>query len=216
MILEVTMRARDVLAGLGIAVALLGFSFAVAPSIGAGIDLSVIPVQFVGFAAVGLAVLGFLARRRREGSRADPPVVETMPDLGRPGADADTALTEAKGFGILGHTSREQLRDRIYSLAIETIVATDGCTRDEAAEILREGTWTDEPRAIAMFSAEPPPTPMGDVLAGIVTGRSQFVVQATHAIEALDRRLQASRPGASDGSSGTDPGGGSDDGRVDR
>ena len=190
------MRVRDILAWLGIAVGLVGLGFAFAPSVGAAIDLSAIMVQFVGIAAVGLAILGYLARRRREMSRAEPPIVESMPDLVRPGTDADDGLSTASGFSLPGHTKREELGDRIYALAIEVLVVTDGCSEREAAEMLREGTWTDDPRAQAMFGTDPPSTSTRDVLAGIFTGRSQFVVQATHAIEAIRRRLESGSEGA--------------------
>lgn len=184
------MQIRDVLAGLGVAIGMLGIGLAIAPAVGAGIDLSVIPIQFVGFAAILLAIVGYMARRRAVFSEGDPPDVESPPDLGRPGRSVDDSLQTASGVGLLGQTERRALSDRLRELAVEVIATTEGCDEATAREMLRAGTWTDDLRAVSLFGEDPPSTPMRDVLSGIISGRSQFVVQATHVIEALRERME--------------------------
>lgn len=185
------MRIRDLLAGLGVAAGVVGLGVALSPGIAAGIDLlSVIPVQFVGFAAVALTIVGYLARRRAVFARADPPAVEDLPAFGRPGADVDVALESATGAHWLGHTHRRDLRERLFDVAVEVLMTTEGCDRDAAVTMLREGTWTDDRRALALFATDPPSTPVQDVVIGLVSGRTQFSVQASHVIAVLWDRLE--------------------------
>lgn len=184
------MRIRDFLAGLGVAVGLVGLGIALSPGVAGTVDLTAIPIQFVGFAAIVIAILGYMARRRAEFPRGDPPSVEEWPELGRPGSDVDAALAEATVANWVGHSRRRELRERLFETAIEVLRATEGCDRERAIEILGEGTWTDDRRAVALFADEPPPTPIEDVVRGLLSGRSQFAVQASHVIQALRERME--------------------------
>lgn len=184
------MRTRDLLAGLGVVVGLLGLGIALSPGVAVAIDLSLVPIQFVGFAAIVIAILGYMARRRAEFPRGEPPSVEAWPELGRPGSEVDTAMAEATVANWVGHSRRRELRERLFEAAIDVVKATEGCDRERAVEILREGTWTDDKRAEALFAEDPPSTPLEDVVRSLFSGRSQFAVQASHVIEALRDRME--------------------------
>ena len=184
------MRARDLLAGLGVALGLLGLLAAIAPSTAGTLDLRIVPVQFVGIGAALLAISGYLARRRRVRSRASPPAVEQPVEWPRPGTDFDDALYRATTIGSVGRSERPNLRERLWKTAIAVVRATAGCDEETAKARLRDGTWTEDSRAISMFADEPPETPLGDVVRGLVTGRSQFHVTVTHVVDALRRNLE--------------------------
>jgi hypothetical protein len=99
-------------------------------------------------------------------------------------------LRTATTIGPIGRSERSTLREHLWNVAIRVLQATEGCDEETAREFLRAGTWTADSRAISMFAEDPPPTSIGDVARGLLSGQSQFLVNATHAIAALRRRLE--------------------------
>lgn len=101
-------------------------------------------VAVVGLLAVGLATLAIAARRVRGVSEADPPAVEDVQSASYPGEAFDQSASGILGrWGSVASDRRERLREA----AIRATMRAEGCTRTRAAEIVAEGTWTDDPVA---------------------------------------------------------------------
>lgn len=184
------MRYRELLAVLGIGLGILGLGFAVWPAVAAGMNTEFVPVTVVGVVAILAAVWGYRARRGAQFLRADPPDVEDPLAYGSPGDDLDVTLRRSSGPTLERRAERREAHKRLRSLAIEVIQVTEDCDRSAAVDLLEEGAWTDDPRAAALFASDPSPTPMRDVLRGLLSERSPFELRATHAIAALETRLE--------------------------
>lgn len=183
------MRYRDLLAVVGIGLGMVGLGFTLWPAVAAGVTLADLPVTGVGLVALLAAIWGYRARRRARFLRADPPAVEDPPEYAPPGEDLQATLHGQTGPDLAGTTKRREARKRLRSLAIEVLEVTEDCDRSAAVEMLEEGAWTDDRRAAALFVSEPPSS-LRDVVRGLLSSRSWFVIRATHAIEELRVRLE--------------------------
>ncbi|WP_135855423.1 DUF7269 family protein [Halorussus salinus] len=65
--------------------------------------------------------------------------------------DSRTAL-----LPVVGDERREELRERLRTVAIETQVRRGDCSREEAERRLDSGTWTDDGEAAAFLAGENP------------------------------------------------------------
>lgn len=119
----------------------------------------------VALVAVGLAVLPLY--RVVAGSPRNPPSV-TLPDppSARDHEDVETAgewvddrLAKVRGDQAVNTQvglaiTRKRVIDRVEELAIDVITDTESCSRTVAREKLREGAWTDRPRARVLLGGE--------------------------------------------------------------
>ena len=205
--------ARTLIAGLGIAIIAIGVVTLRQPStmfslLGAGINpiLETLSTDFfpllVGVLLLGVGVIRGAQRR-----------LVHDPDEGRlrPGADRSTTIVSLTGSdfdrtmdAVLGEIDRDQstapadeIRERLQTSAVETLVAFRDLDRAGAQEELETGTWTDDAIAAAFLSGADGPSPsfLRRVYAWLYP--RQAVEQR---IERTVAELQSvARPGGSDG-----------------
>jgi len=145
---------RRVLAGVGLAVTLLGLLFALVP--GAAPGVAGIPSQAVLLlgGVAGLFAIGSIQYRR-----SYPPAQVRMPDpevrsaFPQPGDDVNHLLDTAFGSrGVHAARNRERLKNRIRAVALAALVRRRYLAREEAERRLEEGEWTDDPYAARYFA----------------------------------------------------------------
>lgn len=54
---------------------------------------------------------------------------------------------------------RDRVEERIRTAAVDVLVRTENCSRDEAAAMLAAGTWTTDPRASSFLGDDDAPEP---------------------------------------------------------
>jgi hypothetical protein len=145
---------RRVLAGAGLAVALLGVLFASVPGVAPGV--AGVPSQAV---LVLGGVAGLLAVWSVQYRRSNPPTQVRMPDpevrsaFPRPGDDVNHLLDTAfDSEGVRAARDRERLKRRVRAVALGALVRRRNLTREEAERRLDEGEWTDDPYAARYFA----------------------------------------------------------------
>lgn len=115
-------------------------------------------VDAVGVLLVGAALwMGRVALNTSRTS-ATPPVVETPTALAVPGDEFDGKLDELDSSAVRARDHERwlevdaEVRRRLRSVAVATLVSRYDMTEREAETALAEGTWTDDPTARDYFS----------------------------------------------------------------
>ncbi|WP_336034924.1 DUF7269 family protein [Halobacterium yunchengense] len=178
---------RRVLAGLGVAFVAVGVAVAVAPSVADVVRFPAVPTVFVGGLAAVLAVATYVSRRNLEFRDQAAATVRASGLEGRfepprPGAEVDDQLADADRDAL-----EAQLRERLRSVAVQVLAESEGWTEAEADRRLREGTWTEDRTAAALFSDEVPP-PAQDVVVSMTGLESTRERALRHALGELQRR----------------------------
>jgi hypothetical protein len=106
------------------------------------------------------------------------------------GADIDAAYERVMDYENATATRRERARNDVESelrALAETVHAQQtGQPRDAAAEAVRAGEWTDDPRAAAFLAGEDgPTTPISLWLVDLLTGRDPFERGAERSLAAI-------------------------------
>ena len=178
---------RRVLAGLGLLFAALGVAVALVPSVANVVRLPDVPAVVVGAVAVVLGVATFIARRQvgfRDPAEASVRAsgLESRFEPPRPGHEIDEQLS------LGGRESLDvQLRERLRVLAVRLLAESEGWSEAEAERRLKDGTWTEDRTAAALFCDDITP-PAQDVVASIVGISSARERELRHALDELERR----------------------------
>ena len=85
-----------------------------------------------------------------EALRADPP--ETVTATPVVGSDFERRIETAKSAATAAAGRDDGVRGRLRSLAVETLVTVDGCSREAARGRVTEGSWTDDAVAAAYLA----------------------------------------------------------------
>jgi hypothetical protein len=187
------MRAPSFRTVLGLLVLAFGLSALFVPGVARILPLKSELLLFIGALAIVVGIQIAVRYWRDEKTQAEPPVPDTSVSLPVPGAEFDEQLADLDSKAL--HDSdyqqwiieREDIRDRLRSLAVDTLVAQYGVSEDEAATALGEGTWTTDRHAVAFFMGEYPGTTPFDLYVQKLlpfTGTS-VGTQAKHAIMEL-------------------------------
>lgn len=187
------MRVPSFRTVLGLFVLAFGLAALLVPGVASIIPLESDLLLFIGALAIVVGVQMAIRYWRSENAKAEPPVPETSVTLPVPGAEFDEQLADLDSKAL--HDTdyqqwimeREDIRDRLRSLAVDTIVAQYGVSDEEAATALEEGTWTEDRHAVAFFMGEYPGTTPFDLYFQKLfpfTGTS-VGTQAVHAIMEL-------------------------------
>jgi hypothetical protein len=187
------MRVPSFRTVLGLFVLAFGLAALLVPGVASIIPLESDLLLFIGALAIVVGVQMAIRYWRSENAKAEPPVPETSVTLPVPGAEFDGQLADLDSKAL--HDTdyqqwimeREDIRDRLRSLAVDTIVAQYGVSDEEAATALEEGTWTEDRHAVAFFMGEYPGTTPFDLYFQKLfpfTGTS-VGTQAVHAIMEL-------------------------------
>lgn len=179
------MRGRELLAAAGAAAATLGVVMVVAPGVAADVGRGQLLVVLVGLLAGVQGVRAAMERRRSEVSAAETGDPETPPDLPAPGARFDERLASVGTYHPRTTAGRRDVRERLTEAAVATLSRREQCSEPVAREMLREGTWTDDPVARAFFSEEGRRSlPLREQLASVVEGR-RFDREAARVVDAI-------------------------------
>lgn len=142
-------NARRTLLAVGLCLLAAGFAGTVAPGLVVGDAVALVTLVAGSLVAVALAV-GYA---RLDGRAA--PERPTRPARRRPrvpGRAAEELLADVTAAGrVRGDDAREDVYERLEAVAVDTLVARYDCTPEVAAGRLREGSWTDDPVAAALF-----------------------------------------------------------------
>ncbi|MFB6253317.1 MAG: hypothetical protein ABEI06_01755 [Halobacteriaceae archaeon] len=146
---------RQVLFVIGFVAALAGIAIIFVPSIAIGFSVDKLLVYGLGLLALLLAGGGIQRRRKNRYIETETGEPETPISLPRPGSEIDSLLEEIdKTGGFNKGPERESLEKRLRELAIRIIQRNYECTRDQAREMLEQGTWTTNEYAAAFFNPE--------------------------------------------------------------
>lgn len=85
------------------------------------------------------------------------PNVEKVLSTQAPGHDIDRALYELTEYRKGTIEYKDQIQDRLASVAVAIITHRDECSREEAVQMLQDGTWTDNVYAASFFTGSSPP-----------------------------------------------------------
>lgn len=141
---------RRVLATLGAIAVLAGLSSFFAPSLAGLATAHEFHVTLVGLLAL---LQGARITRNTWDAPVDraetgaPELVEGIPT---PGDEFDETLASASS--VYRVDGRRTVKDRLERVAVNVLRRCRGCDADEARRRLRNGTWTDDAVAAALFS----------------------------------------------------------------
>ncbi|UPV76844.1 hypothetical protein M0R89_20465 (plasmid) [Halorussus limi] len=111
------------------------------------------------FAGVGLLVAASVLASGGGGAlrQTETPTPERPVTAPVAGDAVDDALASRTALApVVGDERREALRERLRTVAVETWVRRDECSREEAEERLDAGTWTDDREAAAFLAGNGP------------------------------------------------------------
>jgi hypothetical protein len=188
-------RLRVVLTVVGLGVAGLGLVAFVSPGVVAGLPLGRSVFLVVGVLAAVQAVRYVQRRRRTPVVLADLPDTETEQRLPTPGDDFDAQIAGLSGPEVAsGASSRraeriasthDEVRERLRSAAVETLVRTRGYTRERAKRSIETGEWTDDPYAAAFFTGQVEGLGVTGLVGTLLDSEPRFQRRARHAARAV-------------------------------
>lgn len=177
---------RRLLLATGVTLVLVGGVGALAPGTLVVPDTVALVALVVGVVvAVSLAVaFGVQDVRSPAIGRVERPTVR-RPRV--PGRVADELLAGVTATGrVRGEDAREAVYDRLTAVAVDTLVARYDCTPETARLRLREGSWTDDEVAAALFvEGVDPEWTVRDRLRTLWTGEPPVRRRARHALSEL-------------------------------
>lgn len=139
-------------AALGSVLVLFGLGLFLVPGVAESLPINLVLANIAAAGAIALA--GWMVRDRyRAGLRETfVPDVEFPFATSSPGSDIDEMiyrLTELRERTI---EYREQIKETVGEIAIGVIMQRDDCSREQAVQQLRDGTWTDDRTAASYFA----------------------------------------------------------------
>jgi hypothetical protein len=172
---------RRLVTGAGVVAVCAGVAVVVTNRVGP-FDLNYAFVTLVGLLALvqGLRYAGERRVVDYPAATTDDPELRWRAPV--PGTEFDEGLASATGFPSIG--TRDRVRDRIREAVVELLASRDGVPEERAEEVLREGTWTDDPVA-AHFVGGDVDLPLGTSIRALLRGESRFTYGARRAVAAL-------------------------------
>jgi hypothetical protein len=180
---------RRVAATLGGAAVLLGLLTAVAPG-AAPLEVDRLGTYAAALLGLVLLVVAVQARRRADVQRATFLEPERRHAFPTPGADLDRIV--ARGFAgtdVDAVRTREQLRDRLYPIAVNTVMRRENVSRERAEKLLETGEWTDDRLAARYFAGPRVEVAVTERLRRRLRGQSMRAVYARHAVDDLAQEV---------------------------
>jgi hypothetical protein len=140
----------------------------------------------------------WLASLQGRTAYSDAPMVprrEPTPDAPRLGTAFDTTLERATDLDAARDrrvSTREDLRETLFDLAIDTYSGAAACPPETAKQVVESGVWTDDRRAAAILSDdEGPDLPLWLWLIDLFRGESAFRRRVRHTLRAIDELSRA-------------------------
>lgn len=150
------MRRIDIPTIAGVLLGLLGLALVLDTGITTALGLSAETTTIVAAMALVGAVLTLRLTVAITQSRSEPPTTETKAALPVPGAEVDDKLAEIDAAPLETLDQRDDLRDRLTTIAASQFTDQFGVRETVAKDSLGAGTWTDDPHAAAFFTGEYP------------------------------------------------------------
>lgn len=181
------MRSPDLPTIGGVLLGVFGLALVLDIGVTTALGLSQDVTNVVALTAFVGALLTLQITISVEGSRASPPTTETKADLPVPGEEIDEKLAEIDASPLDTLDQRDELRDRLTTIAVSLFTDQYGVHESVARDALSEGSWSDDPHAVAFFTGE---YPNWASLALQIRDRSTFTrtppsMQAQHAVTEL-------------------------------
>lgn len=176
-----TDRIALVLGGLTV---MLGIVVAIEPGVASRIGTDQAVFTVIGFVAVYLVFRAFMGRRRATLERVPLPEAESKHNFDPPGDSFTDRLRTAAG--TRRGQGRETIRDDLYQSTVDVLTTYRDYTVSEAEQAIEDGSWTDNPYAVAFFTFEAPPRSLRDRISDAFRGRVAFESRARHVIAELD------------------------------
>ena len=170
---------------LGAAAVLLGLLIAVAPGT-APLEVGDLGPYAAALLGLLLLVVAVQSRRFADFDRATLPEPEGRYGFRKPGADLDRIV--ARGFSgtdVDAVRTRERLRERLYPIAVNTVMRRENVSRERAEELLDTGEWTDDRLAARYFAGPAVEIPVSERVRRRLRGQSMRAVYARAAIDDL-------------------------------
>ena len=176
-------RWTAVLGGL---LAVVGIAALVVPDL-----TTALPTDDTVVLALGAVLLLGAAReiqRRRHATfeYAETDDTELALELPTPGDEFDRRIGGMR-LVRFDAVERQRVRDDVWEVALATIRRRERCSEAEAEEMLREGTWTDDPFAAAFFTRRPPQASRRRRVRELLSSTSPFERRAVRAVDAVYR-----------------------------
>jgi hypothetical protein len=157
------LEAATALAALGVAGVGSALVLVVAPGVGERVGVGALAEARIlaegddrafWLVAVGVCCLLWVARTAESGPAADdlPDVGQATDEVPTVGREFDAAVEAAADAAAEG-AAHDDARKTLQRLATDVLVHAEGRSREEAAERVRRGEWTDDPVAAAYLAA---------------------------------------------------------------
>jgi len=181
------MRRIDLPTIVGVVLGVFGLALVLELGVTSALGLSSDTTVVVAGVAFMGALFTLRLTLRADTSRATLPTTETKAELPVPGADVDDQLVEIDASPLDTLDQREELRERLTTIAVSQFTDQYGVHESEARDALSAGTWTDDSHAAAFFTGE---YPDWAPLRLQIRDRSTFTrtppsMQAEHVVEEL-------------------------------
>lgn len=173
----------------GVLAVLLGLATLTQRGLAAAFGFEFSFVTAIGVLAVIQGLRLVQERRAVEPVRGDTGDPELRYEAPVPGGDVDGELADADGWSRYSVNRRDRLRERVGEATVETLVATEGLSREAARDRILAGEWTDDPVA-AWFLGEEESLPVREHARRLVRGESSFRLGVRRTVDALVRKRE--------------------------
>lgn len=180
---------HPILTTIGVAAVGAGVLMVVNPGLAGLVGTGYFAVTMVGLLAMIQGLRVARARRETDIEGLQTPDVETVETMPTPGWEFDEQVaTLNSGPRRESIRKRRQLREALEEEALAAVARAENCSRSEAEELLRAGTWTDDPHAATFLGgSDAPSPPIRDRLRLAVSTQSVFQHRARRTADAVAR-----------------------------
>jgi len=140
----------------------------------------------VSVVALGAGVLTGLERSVTSPRGGSLPTTDNRAGVSTPGEGFDLKLSE---LSVGDGAGQAVVHERLEAVALATLSEYRDCSRDAARAQLADGEWTDDPRASAFFTDEPPSA--AERFRTVLTGEPTAARRARCVVDELSRYAEA-------------------------
>jgi len=203
---------HPVLTTVGIAAVALGVLMVVQPGLAAAIGVDYAAVLLIGLIALVQGLRVARSRQRSEIRGAETPDVETVETMPTPGDEFDETVASLRsGPRRVLIRERADLRETLEAAALTAVADRENCSREAAAEMIEDGSWTDDVHAAALLGGPAAPSPpLFDRLKLAASAQSSFQFRVRRTADAVARAAGVTADADDDSDEGATDGGDSD------
>jgi hypothetical protein len=183
---------RRLLAGVGVAVALVGFALLLVPGFAASLTTgrSVLYGVAVLSFVYALSVADDRSQAEVEGHETDEP--ETVQSLPAPGVEFRERMDHVRRQSDFeSQRLHQHVTEELEAIAIAVVSRRKGCSESEARRMLERGTWTDDPVAAEFFATGGLRLSTLDLVKEVAGRRPPFSERVDRVVDELVARWEA-------------------------